>query len=104
MRRTHLRGHPNILKRLLVHVGGFNLGLLMRQLTGVGTPRSLQGRAATVRTALTGLLVELWERVRPLWAPTLQDPLVSLDNGVATHQHDHTILELRISPSAHWLL
>ena len=24
MRRTHLRGHPNILKRLLIHVGGFN--------------------------------------------------------------------------------
>ena len=47
MRRVHLRGHPNILKRLLVHVCGFNLGLLMRQLTGVGTPRSLQGRAAT---------------------------------------------------------
>ena len=30
MRRTHLRGHANILKRLLVHAGGFNLGLLMR--------------------------------------------------------------------------
>ena len=30
MRRVHLRGHPNILKRLLVHVCGFNLGLLMR--------------------------------------------------------------------------
>ena len=43
MRRTHLRGHANILKRLLVHVGGFNLGLLMRTVFGVGTPRSLQG-------------------------------------------------------------
>ena len=43
MRRVHLRGHPNILKRLLVHVCGFNLGLLMRQLTGVGTPRSPPG-------------------------------------------------------------
>ena len=36
MRRVHLRGHPNILKRVLVHICGFNLGLLMRQLTGVG--------------------------------------------------------------------
>ena len=26
MRRTHLRGHQNILKRLLVHAGAFNLG------------------------------------------------------------------------------
>ena len=46
MRRVHLRGHPNILKRVLVQVCGVNLGLLMRHLTGVGTPRSLQGRAA----------------------------------------------------------
>ena len=49
MRRVHLRGHPNILKRLLVHVCGANLGLLMRQLTGVGTPRSLPGRAGGYR-------------------------------------------------------
>ena len=48
MRRTHLRGHTNILKRLLIHAGGFNLGLVMRQLIGVGTPRGLQGRLATV--------------------------------------------------------
>jgi transposase len=27
MRRTHLRGHDNILKRLVVHASGFNLGL-----------------------------------------------------------------------------
>ena len=39
LRRTHLRGHDNILKRLLVHVAGFNLGLLMRALIGVGTPK-----------------------------------------------------------------
>jgi transposase len=30
LRRTHLRGHQNILKRLLVHAGAFNLGILMR--------------------------------------------------------------------------
>ena len=34
MRRVHLRGHPNILKRVLVHVSGFNLGLLMRPADG----------------------------------------------------------------------
>jgi transposase len=43
MRRTHLRHHRNILKRLLVHVAGCNLGLLMRTLFGLGTPRGLQG-------------------------------------------------------------
>jgi transposase len=41
MRRTHLRTHAKIMKRLLVHVAGFNLGLLMRKLTGKGTPREL---------------------------------------------------------------
>lgn len=46
MRRTHLRGHENILKRLVVHVAGFNLGLLMRKLTGIGKPRVLQGLVA----------------------------------------------------------
>jgi transposase len=41
MRRVFLRGHENIRKRLSIHIGGLNLGLLMRQLIGVGTPRGL---------------------------------------------------------------
>jgi transposase len=44
MRRVHLRGRENILKRLVVHAGAANLGLLMRKLFGKGTPRSLAGR------------------------------------------------------------
>ena len=53
MRRTHVRGHQNILKRLLIHAGGFNLGLLIRATLGVGTPRGLQGRlAAAIATLL----------------------------------------------------
>lgn len=63
MRRTHLRGHTNILKRLFVHAGGFNLGLFMRTLFGVGTPRSLQGRLAEV----VALLVALWTHVVGFW-------------------------------------
>lgn len=39
MRRLHLRGRDNIGKRVLIHVGAFNLGLVMRQLMGAGTPR-----------------------------------------------------------------
>jgi hypothetical protein len=56
MRRTHLRGHTNILKRLLIHAGGFNLGLVMRHLIGVGTPRGLQGRVAAVLATLSVLI------------------------------------------------
>jgi hypothetical protein len=39
MRRCHLRGQQNILKRQLVHLGAFNLSLIMRKLLGAGTPR-----------------------------------------------------------------
>ena len=49
MRRTHLRKHNNILKRLLVHVAAMNLGLLLRSVYGVGTPRSLPGLSLTLR-------------------------------------------------------
>jgi transposase len=45
MRRVHLRGRENIRKRLLVHVAGFNLGLVLRLLTGKGTPRGLHDLA-----------------------------------------------------------
>lgn len=43
MRRTHLRFHDNIIKRLLIHGGAFNLSLVMRKLSGRGTPRGFQG-------------------------------------------------------------
>jgi len=42
MRRTHLRGRENILKRQLIHVCAFNLSLIFRQLLGAGTPRELK--------------------------------------------------------------
>jgi transposase len=63
MRRTHLRGHANILKRLLIHAGGFNLGLVMRQVFGVGTPRGLQGRLA----AAIAVVVALWTLLTDRW-------------------------------------
>ena len=56
----HLRGHGNILKRLLLQVCGLNLGLLMRQLLGVGTPRGLQGRAYALVDALLLALRRFW--------------------------------------------
>jgi hypothetical protein len=64
MRRVYLRGHTNIRKRVLIHAGGFNLGLLMRQLIGVGTPRGLQGRLGAVLAALLVLIRSLSEPVR----------------------------------------
>jgi transposase len=45
MRRAHLRRRGNILKRLLIHSGALNLGLVMRKLMGAGTPRGLEALA-----------------------------------------------------------
>ncbi len=44
-RRAHVRGQSNVQKREYVAASAENLGLLMRQKHGVGTPRSLQDRA-----------------------------------------------------------
>lgn len=56
MRRVHLRGRENILKRLLIHVGAFNLSLVLRQSLGAGTPRGLQDLAALHLNAIFTLL------------------------------------------------
>ena len=68
VRRTHLRGHTNVLKRLLIHAGGFNLGLVMRQLIGVGTPRGLQGRVGAVLATLFELMGVVRRRLNPIWS------------------------------------
>jgi len=73
MRRTHLRGHPNILKRLLVHVAGFNVSLILRRVLSAGTPRGLQDglkRLAAAFCAPFGRLYRLLaETARPKTAP-----------------------------------
>ena len=53
MRRTWLRGRENIHKRYLIHVAGYNLGLIMRLLTGAGTPREFLARASAHLLLLT---------------------------------------------------
>ncbi|MCY2959978.1 MAG: transposase [Planctomycetota bacterium] len=75
MRRVHLRGRENILKRYLVHVAAFNLSLVMRLLIGVGTPRGLQnglrGLAAVV-CAWVQLWIDVMDRQSRLVAHQLR--------------------------------
>jgi transposase len=52
MRRAWLRGRENLQKRYLVHVAGYNLGLVMRLLVGAGTPREFSARASAHLLAL----------------------------------------------------
>ena len=70
MRRTHLTKHDNIMKRLLVHAAGCNLGLLMRSMGQAGKPRVLQGSQA---------VCYLWSWVRRVGhASTLLKEVLSL--------------------------
>ena len=95
LRRTHVRGHANILKRLLIQTSAFNLGLLMRTLIGVGTPRGLQGRLA----AVWALVVALWTRVVDLWR---HDHTPSGDHAPAgTPHHRFELFPVR---AAEWAL
>jgi transposase len=53
MRRAWLRGGENLHKRYLVHVAGYNLGLLLRLLVGAGTPREFVAPASAHLLVLT---------------------------------------------------
>ena len=55
-RRTWLRGRENVQKRYLLTAAARNLGLIMRHLFGIGTPRSLQGLAAHLSTLAHAIL------------------------------------------------
>jgi transposase len=58
MRQTHLRGHQNILKRQLIHIGAFNLSLILRQLLGAGTPRELNNRNSALAISCSGVATD----------------------------------------------
>jgi transposase len=57
MRRVHLRGRENILKRLLVHGAAFNLSLILRKDLGAGKPRQFQ----SVCQLLFAAIGNVWE-------------------------------------------
>lgn len=63
MRRVHLRGRDNILKRQLIHVGAFNLSLIFRMSLGAGTPRELHNRRR--RTVSLILCLRIGFRILP---------------------------------------
>jgi hypothetical protein len=92
MRRCHLRGHENILKRQLVHVGAFNLSLILRKLLGAGTPRELKNRAGQVFSRLLRLLrpITPYSSVRRL-AAAAGEHLVSCFRRRTLHHYSRII-------------
>lgn len=93
MRRTHLRGHSNILKRLLIHAGAFNLGRLLRHLVGFGTPRGLQGRPGRFVRAL----LALYRALRP---PLIAPSPIRGHRGLETLQLHRSLSQVPTRPSA----
>jgi len=70
-RRSWLRGFENVRKRYTVHAAAFNLGVLMRELFGIGKPRTLQGGLAGLLAALIAAvtIVVNWIIGRRIAAP-----------------------------------
>ncbi len=56
MRRVHLRGLANVEKRSIIHLAGFNLGILLRALFGFGSPRGWADAGAGLLFARIGNL------------------------------------------------
>ena len=67
MRRVWVRGHENVRKRVLLQAAACNIGLLLRSQTGIGTPRSLQGRAVSAICRLIERLIDRWGRLTRAW-------------------------------------
>lgn len=62
-RRSWLRGLVNVSKRYVIHAAAHNLGVILRKPFGIGTPRSLQGRAAAACAASFAVLWAVWQRM-----------------------------------------
>ena len=89
MRRCTLHGRKNILKRLLIHVGAFNIGLVLRNMLGSGKPRELSNRAI-------GLVLRLIELLVSLSGP--QNAYQSSFGAVHTPQEQSSFITLRRLP------
>jgi hypothetical protein len=59
MRRVHLRGRENILKRLVIHGAAFNLSLVMRKILGAGKPREFQ----SLKAQLLAIVWHVWQQL-----------------------------------------
>jgi transposase len=84
MRRTHLRGRNNILKRILIHVSALNLGSLMRAACGIGTPRSPQGCCMALFSVLFNKTNAVWARIIAIFSffELPDQPLRDFDSGI----------------------
>jgi transposase len=95
MRRTHLRGHRNILKRLLLHVAAFNLSLILRREAGAGTPRGLEA----LRNRLLFSLWLVWMLLESIWERPGDQQKLSPADGTLYRPGGINKASLKIAPS-----
>lgn len=68
-RRTQVRGRTEVAKRHLIQGFAYNLGVLMRALFGVGTPRSMQGASALACALVAAIGRWLRDHLSPFFPP-----------------------------------
>ncbi len=75
-RRSHLRGVYKVGKRWMVHLAARNLGVILRSMTGVGTPRALQTEygAAPLLASVIDALAHAYSRMTAIFASLLPTP------------------------------
>jgi len=78
-RRSWLRGFTKVSKRYLIQVAARNLGLILRKLFGIGTPRSLQG--------LGGLFWALYLAIRTSWSRWCARQIALMQGLALCHIH-----------------
>jgi transposase len=76
-RRSHLRGVYDVGKRWLIQLSARNLGVIIRSVTGTGTPRALQAEygAASLLHAAMDALIRLQSRATAFVAYLLPIPI-----------------------------
>jgi hypothetical protein len=62
MRRCTFEGRKSHLKRLRIHLGAFNISLVLRRMLGAGKPRELKNRAKALVSGQIGHLINLCRR------------------------------------------
>jgi transposase len=77
-RRSYLRGLVNVTKRYLMVVAARNLGVIMRDLFNMGTPRSLQSSGKGLPCAIFAWFNRLYRVLQWNWQPPTVQPLLAL--------------------------